>query len=243
MLCCPPRPGQKYRKIRPFFFFFFFYFFLNCFCYVFKKYLEHYPDSNYTDRVSNLLESIQNSLPYPIEITSLEELLGESLHIDVGSHTQASMLNNSTANPSSSLSNAPTIDIEEEKDELKNKYYEGMNAFSQKDIPRAIQIFEEIVNSKKYSASDSFFCLAQFELGRVYSKNNQFKESIIVLSNYIKKQPTQLNSKKALFIMGNIFQSQKNIEKAINCYSKVEKFLPFDKDSKTAKELIQKLKK
>ncbi len=110
------------------------------------------------------------------------------------------------------------------------------------DFTKAISMLQELVDdpSVEIEATD-IFEKAHLELSDCYVDSGKFKESLSVLTGYIKKYPKSDNLKKAVLLMGKTYQKAKVFDKAEAYYKKVMNMPPRDDLTQEAIKLLKEL--
>ncbi len=208
--------------------------------YVYKKYIEHYPDGEFVAKSKERLDAIERGdFAYAQEPPSVESSIPQGPVAELGdTETEESV------EPVSGETSAPAGKKVAEGIDIAKRYYEGLSLFSQDKVDEAMQIYKEILEIKRFKdeATAEFAEKAQFELGRSLMKLEKYNEAIENFSNLIKRfQRTKL-LKDSLYNIGTCYEALENYQKAFNFYQKVINMPPKEAINSKAKASVEKIK-
>jgi tetratricopeptide (TPR) repeat protein len=231
--------------------------------YAFKRYLEHYPGTKFSELAMQRINTIDTGgsntdfqaadtgkgkpSEEPSE-TSKVDLTDFSIEDDSSNDFLGVNKNNNSKGGQDFLSNndddllndstfdEPKTNIELKQKDITEMFYEAISLFSQERYNDALPLFQKILNIKtlKNDSENKIFEKAHFEIGRCYLKMNNFKEAVNYLTAMIKKFPKSDNVKNAFLHIGIAFEMAGNKDKALAYYNKVVSIEPNDAVSKQA---------
>lgn len=216
--------------------------------YAFQAFLRHYPDHPLADRAKRLLQSAKTAAPYPINLPPLEEEAKKSEKINepfISAPTSPNFMDSPKFDSDfADLSPPPLEDFSEPATpSISQIYYDGLNYFSQGNYQKAIETFQQILQTKKFSNQQEmeFLEKAAFEEARCYLKLGQLDVSMQKFSLFLKKYPRSSLQKKAWIHIGEIYELKKDKARAMSCYDRAAKIPPDDKDSSQARSKLKAL--
>jgi TolA-binding protein len=197
--------------------------------YVFKKYLEYYPETDYGKIAMERIKTINSGGPVKSkaaaddfedfsmehdssDVFSFDEVPSGSKKLpDKGdinpaaSSALSSEMDDFLADESDSIDDFGDFGLEEEskpKDTIKIKFEDGESAFKKGNFKGALEIFNEIIDSGLPSSDRDrhYFIDAHFYAGVCYYEMKKYKESMNLLAEIIKTGVIQ-KSIKALYSM------------------------------------------
>ncbi|HPX90351.1 MAG TPA: tetratricopeptide repeat protein [Spirochaetota bacterium] len=240
--------------------------------YVFKKYLEYYPETDYGKIAMERIKTINSGGPVKSkaaaddfedfsmehdssDVFSFDEVPSGSKKLpDKGdinpaaSSALSSEMDDFLADESDSIDDFGDFGLEEEskpKDTIKIKFEDGESAFKKGNFKGALEIFNEIIDSGLPSSDRDrhYFIDAHFYAGVCYYEMKKYKESMNLLAEIIKNWSDSEKYKSAVFYAAQIFEAAGQKDKAITYYNRVLNIQPTDSLNGAALNKIKALQK
>ncbi len=213
----------------------------------FEAYIRHYANGSFIDRAKSMAHMIKKGDPYPAHLSPIESEMDKvkSMGFSGGSsgNSGADLLGTPPLQ-SESLAPPPLEGMEESGESVSTYYYDALNAFSQQDYEKSIELYQMVftIKNMKGESDRKIVEKAQFDLGKVYLKAKKLKEAEAQLIQFIKKYPNSENHKKAFIHIAEVYISKGDKARATAVLQKAVSMVPADADTKKAKELLVKLK-
>jgi CRP-like cAMP-binding protein len=229
--------------------------------YAFKRYLEHYPGTKFSDMAMQRIKTIDTGgSNTDFQDTGISEDTGEDDITESREDLTDFTLNDDDLVSDSGRTDSRGIDdffsdnnggdftdFSDDKPagvpqkDITEMFYEAVSLFSQERYKEALPLFQKILNFKtlKNDSENRIFEKAHFEIGRCYLKLNNFKEAINNLSTMIKKFPKADSVKNAYLHIGIAFEMANMPDKAVAYYNKVVSMEPKDSITKIAMKNIK----
>ncbi|MBN2039566.1 MAG: tetratricopeptide repeat protein [Spirochaetes bacterium] len=224
--------------------------------YAYKRYLEHYPGTKFSDLAMQRIKTIdtggsntdfQENAPLEseddfdsrsgnnVDLTDFS-IDNESSSDDSGSQEMHDFFSDDGGDNILGGSSYHKEAIPTRQKDITEMFYEAVSLFSQERYKEALPLFQKILNIKtlKNDSENRIFEKAHFEIGRCYLKLNNIKDAITYLSTMIKKFPRSDNVKNAFLHIGMAFESAGKTDKAKAYYEKVISMEPKDSITKIA---------
>jgi len=212
--------------------------------YVFKKYMEHYPDTEQAAVAMQRIKAIASGQTGKPEagMSVLDETpdsdLGEFNFEETEEVTDMVDFNEKSTGDQTDLSselddfltgNGATEDFDDftfgssrEPESIESVYDEAKSMISRKNYPEALSGFEKIMALDEIKDGDSeWYERAHFEAGQCMFMLGQKKEAVQLLISSIKKFSNSDEVKNALYVIGEIFESINQRDKALAYFNKV----------------------
>ncbi len=234
----------------------------------FKRYLEHYPGTKFSDLAMQRINTIDtggSNTDFSDEMPTTKEDIDDTSDADesdvdltdfsldneppleeaIASKGTDNTMQDFFSDDNDLLSEpAPAEQFKglRQKD-ITEMFYEAVSLFSQEKYKEALPLFQQILTIKtlKNDSENRIFEKAHFEIGRCYLKLKNFKEAVNFLSTMIKKFPKSDNVKNAFLHIGMAFESVGKIDKAIAYYNKVVSMEPKDAITKIAMKNLKSI--
>lgn len=231
--------------------------------YAYKRYLEHYPGTKFSDLAMQRIKTIdtggsntdfQDNVPLESENDFSSDSTNDNVDL-----TDFSLDSESSSDDAFSSSDAPGSQemqdffsddgddilggssfnkegIDTKQKDITEMFYEAVSLFSQERYKEALPLFQKILNIKtlKNDSENRIFEKAHFEIGRCYLKLNNVREAVNYLSTMVKKFPRSDNVKNAFLHIGMAFEAAGKVDKAKAYYEKVITMEPKDSITKLA---------
>ncbi len=128
--------------------------------------------------------------------------------------------------------------------DIPSLYYEGQSFLLHEDIDKAIEVFNQIFNTKMVKDTcRRYWEESIFQLGRCLIKKEEFQDAIEKLNLFMQRAPNSDLNKQASFLVGECYENMKNIDKALSIYRKLIDMPPFDSISTKARKRVKALQK
>ena len=196
--------------------------------YGFEKYLSHYPQGAYSARAQELLNLARRSAQYP---TNMPDLTYE-------------FEKKSAQQPTSLQSEIDTIrkqGTEVSPDSSNSLLKQAKSNFSLGDYAGAISKLKSIV-AQPSSLDPQVVEEATLMLGSAQKNSKDGDGAFVTLSGFIKNYPRSEKVKEAMYLLGEVAESKKEVAKAIAIFSKVASMSSQDEFTQKAKQKIEALK-
>ena len=233
--------------------------------FAYKKYMEHYPDTEYASMAMKRIREIETGDMSPQEGFTFTEAepahaAGEDMSdftietehedMDEMSFASSSSEEGISGEMDDFLSNGDDLaDLDDfsfddlsgggEKS-VKEKFDDAASLYENRQFGEALHNYEEILASGELK-DDEDISRAYLEIGRCNLKMGQQKEAIENFGTVIKKYPSSSCAKKTYFEIGSIFESAKQKDKALAYFKKVTTLAPKDSLTEEADDRIKKL--
>lgn len=238
--------------------------------YVFKKYLEYYPGTDYAKIAMERIKTINSGGPVKTKVVDdFEDFSMDHDSSDVFSFDEPKVEKKTPAgkeniNPAAasaltsemddflsdgdeSLDDFGEFTLEEEKPKatIKMKFEEGESSFKKGNFKGALEIFNDIIESGRPSKESElqYFVDAHYYAGVCYYEMKKYKEAMTLLAEIIKNWSDSEKYKSAVFYAGQIFEVAGQRDKAIAYYNRVLNIQPADSLNGIALNKIKALQK
>lgn len=98
------------------------------------------------------------------------------------------------------------------------EFYEAVSLFSQSKFREAFQIYSRIIREGK---DPEFEAKAQFEVGRCLFAMEEYNKTVAHYTGMVQRYPKHPDLKEALFTIGQAYEKQEQMPKAISFYKKI----------------------
>ncbi len=216
--------------------------------YAYDAYIRHYPDGAFIDRARRMSQSIKKGEPFPLDVPKLDEEIERVMGhtpIRFGDYSQTITSDNTMG---TELEPPPMVGFDDpasgNDETIADVYARGLDLFAQSRFAQAIEVFEQVLQTKTLSGNSDVKVLekALYDQARSYLKMSKNDSAIEKLSTFLKKYPRSDNQKKAMLFIALALEQKKEIARAIGIYEKVAQMPPKDKDSIQAETKAKKLR-
>ncbi|MCC5816023.1 MAG: cyclic nucleotide-binding domain-containing protein [Leptospira sp.] len=201
--------------------------------YAFGKYLEHYPQGTYASRAKDLLDSASKNSPFPINIPPLEYKAEAG-----GARTKLQEMLKTPASETKQEA-APA-----DPNSIPGQSQKATTLINAEKYGEAETILKSLVTREDSTTQDDEKAIekANYQLGVIHYKKNEFDKAFATLSGYVKNFPKGTFLKEAIFHLAVSAEGMGDKGKAKALYSKVTMLPPADDSmTSTAKNKLKEL--
>ncbi len=192
--------------------------------YAFGRYLELYPGGVYGGRAKELMDMAKDGQVFPHGYPALEVVQGspvDAFPMNLG------------GNPGGGGHDG----------QIRNQFYEGLDAFGKKDYSSAIHHWESCASASLSSNHPDFEFVsrARFEIGRAHFHLGEVTAARGSFTDYLKSYPTGDHLKDSIFHLGLIAEKEGDKTRAKALYAKVVTLPPNESLNQEARKRIEGL--
>jgi CRP-like cAMP-binding protein len=234
--------------------------------YAYKKYMEHYPDTEYASTAMQRIRAIETGEASPgarepaagsaVKPRKADEE-ADDFSFDSGEETEAdfSPADDSPGNGTVSteldsfLGDSPLAELDDFTfDEpagdgiktVRERIGEAEELYARKRFAEALGIYDELALSGEL-AEDEDQSRVYLEIGRCHLRLGHQKEAVEKLGIVMKRFPDSKNARQAYYEVGGLFEAAKQKDKALAYYKKVMAMPPRDSLTEQAAAKVKQL--
>lgn len=189
--------------------------------YAYTKYTEHYHDGEMATTAKKRIEECRR---------------GKSLNLSNSSGSKT---------PEKKDLSKKLNEIESESDdkkEIAKLYYDAKSLLSEKKYKEALKLLEKIQKHDSYNKFEEYQEKVIPDIGMCYLELKEYSKAIRILTEFIKKFPSNEHMKTTLFSIGKGYEGLNKNEKAVGFYKKLISMPPEDDPVNIkAKKRLEKL--
>jgi CheY-like chemotaxis protein len=129
----------------------------------------------------------------------------------------------------------------DDDDNVEKRFYEGLSAISDNNLPEAIAVFESLIKLTRIKKESwrRYLDDSLFQLGQCYAATSQYDKSNAYYKTFIAKAPHNLSYRSALLYLGKNYIALKDNAKAVVYLKQVINSSAADSFSTQARKLLK----